>query len=520
LSACDGLELFVSLDLGIFGDHYKFTESNLDFASRKIHAWCRQKGIPPERVRFFQANTQPPGKSDNDNLACQAPPWDSLPELQELLVRESFDVLFVDGKHTEDGLYQDMKTFWPCLRPGGLLLCDDLHDTSYRQFFPWAGETVASFERFTAEFAPDIEEHHVWPYPRVLPAGPAGSRPFGLIRKKTAQKIAVDDKPEQPDISDLSQVITTLARTQRRLYLRDQTPASLAVLITLAEELQPTRIVELGTCQGLSLRAWLAARTQARISAIDLSFAALRQSLEAAPLDLSRVTLLELDILKTEFSRLWEAGDRVLLYVDAHDQPQAPIMAHVLERALPALPPGSLVVVDDLWHSPDTLDPGNAPAFFQTRVLPEIDPLQCFPGQYASYWLAGAFMGFAETIPLLTWVNQQRLHLTLHPGAKLVSFSWPSAGVVAQEELKTKTGSYFFNPLQNFALAGAGRLSLDHNALAALYHQGQGVELFAQGKVREALQHFVAAGELCPDLAGVSFAQAVSWARLGCLAEA
>ncbi|MFZ2089446.1 MAG: radical SAM protein, partial [Desulfobaccales bacterium] len=110
LSACDGLELFVSLDLGIFGDHYKFPESNLDFASRKIHAWCRKKGIPPERVRFFQANTQPPGKSDNDNLACQAPLWDSLPELQELLVRESFDVLFVDGKHTEDGLYQDMKT--------------------------------------------------------------------------------------------------------------------------------------------------------------------------------------------------------------------------------------------------------------------------------------------------------------------------------------------------------------------------------------------------------------------------
>ncbi len=93
----------------------------------------------------------------------------SLPELQELLRPGSFDVLFVDGKHTEDGLYQDMKTFWQFLRPGGLLLCDDLHDASYRDLFPWAGDTITSFQRFTSEFAGDIQEHHVWPYPRVLP---------------------------------------------------------------------------------------------------------------------------------------------------------------------------------------------------------------------------------------------------------------------------------------------------------------------------------------------------------------
>jgi hypothetical protein len=38
--------------------------------------------------------------------------------------------------------------------------------------------------------------------------------------------------------------------------------------------------------------------------------------------------------------------------VDAHDLPGVPIMEHVLTRALPALPDGSLVVVDDLWFAP------------------------------------------------------------------------------------------------------------------------------------------------------------------------
>ncbi len=525
LSACDQVELFVSLDLGIFGDHYQFPESNLAFAARKIHAWSRPKGIPPERVKFFQANTQPLGKSDNDNLTCQAPHWSSILELRQLLEPQSFDVLFVDGKHTEDGLYQDMRTFWRFLRPGGLLLCDDLHDASYREIFPWAGETVASFERFRTEFADDIEEHHLWPYPRVLPDGPAGLRPFGIIRKKAekTKETAIGD--DQTTLADLQEILTTLARAQRRLYLRDQTPASLAALITLAEDLQPTRIVELGTCQGLSLRAWLAARTPARVTAIDLSMAALRTSLETAPLDLSRVDLLEQDILKIDFPRLWKTGDRVLLYVDAHDQPQVPIMAHVLEHVLPALPPGSLVVVDDLWRSETPLNPDNAVAFFQDRVLPEIDPLQCFPGHYASYWQGGAFMGFAEVIPFLTWVNNQRLELKLHAGAKLVSFAWPPEDVAHGGETsggawETRSGSYFFNPVQQFALAGAGGLNLGQGLLNALYRHGQGADLFAQGRVREALEHFLAAGELSCDLAGAFFAQAVCQARLGRLAEA
>ena len=519
LSACDEVELFISLDLGIFADHYHFPENNQAFAARKAHAWCKKKGIPPERVRFFKANTQPPGKSDNDNLACQAPHWRDLPELLELLQPGSFDVLFVDGKHTEDGLYQDMLTFWEFLRPGGLLLCDDLHDASYRDIFPWAGDTLTSFQRFTTEQAGDIQEHHVWPYPRVLPENAAGLRPFGLIMKKGSPAAAPAQVPDDV-VPELARVIHTLARSHNRLYFRDQTPASLAALVGLAEELQPTRIVELGTCQGLSLRAWLMARTKAQITAVDLSFGALKSSLAAAPVDLSRVTLMEQNILTLDFSRLWGQGDRVLLYIDAHDQPGVPIMARCLEHALPALPQGSLVVVDDLWHSPAALSPDNAAAFFQAAVLPEIDPLQCFPGHYASYWQGGAFMGFAEAIPLLTWVNRQGLPLMLHPGAKLVSFGWPPETAPAPQSMETKSGAYFFNPVKKFALAGDEALSLDRGATAALSRFGEGVELFARGKVQEALEHFMAAAQASPHLAGAHYAQAVCLARLGRLEQA
>jgi radical SAM superfamily enzyme YgiQ (UPF0313 family)/predicted O-methyltransferase YrrM/GT2 family glycosyltransferase len=527
LHACDQVELFVSLDLGIFADEYQFKESNLAFAARKIHAWCQKRGVPPERVRFFRANTQPLGKTDNDNIACQASHWSTLLELRQVLAPASFDVLFVDGKHTEDGLYQDMRTFWRFLRPGGLLLCDDLHDDSYREIFPWAGETIASFERFLGEFASDIAEHQVWPFPQVLPEGAAGLRPFGLIRKKEAtapeaRKVAYQPAPVDP--VDLTPVLTDLARANRRLYFRDQTPASLAALVALAEEFQPTCIVELGTCQGLSLRAWLAARTPARITTIDLSMAPLRQSLETVPMDLSRVTLLEQNILETDFSRLWDSEDRVLLYVDAHDQPQAPLMDYILKKALPALPPGSLVVVDDLWHSDAPLNPETVEDFFRSRVLPEIDPLQCFPGHYASYWQGGAFMGFAEAIPLLTWVNQQRLELRFSPEAKLVSFGWPpqetlTPSTATPDTNPTDTGTYYYHPVENFALAGAGGLNLDRGTFAALSRYLEGMDRFGQGKIQEALGHFEAAGD-CPALAGAGYAQAVCSARLGNLEDA
>lgn len=531
LKASKDLDLFVSLDLGIFGEQYGFPEGNLAFARRKIEAWCERQGVPRERVRFFQANTQPPGLSDNDNVACLAPLWREVPELIKLLAPESFDLLFVDGKHTDDGLYNDLATFWQFLKPGGILLCDDLHNESYRDIFAWAGDTLASFQRFAAEQAADIDQTYIWPFPRVHPPGREGLRPFGIIRKKEAKPasveppVRVEATGEAKDLPVFARLIEDLARGQQRLYYRDQSPQSLGDLVKMAEDFQPTRIIELGTLSGLSLRAWLAAGTEARLTAVDLSFAALQQSLSVAPVDLSRVRLLEQDILKTDFAGLWRPEDKVLLYIDAHDQPGCLIMEHILNNALPLLPPGSLVVVDDLWHSPETLSPGNVSEFFADEILQEIDPLQCFTGHYAPYWQGGSFLGFAEAVPFLAWVNARKIPLNFSPAHKFVSFAWPggqsNTGAAAQENKDYgPTGNYKYHPIADLALLTSGDINIDAPTLTALYIHHEAMELYALGNVSQALARLEEAASLPHRLSGLAYAQAVCLARLGRLPEA
>lgn len=423
VKACDQLELFISVDLGFFHQEYNFPESNIRFAERKIHDWCRRQGIPLDKARYFQGNSQPDGKSDNENKIVGIPHWSEVPDLVSLLTHESFDVLFVDGKHTEDGLYNDMVSFWQYLRPGGLLLCDDLHDPAvYRNIFSWAGETLESFRRFVAEYAAEIDDWHIWDFPHVLPSSFEGIRPFGIIRKKSA---SFAKTPAQTDLSDqFASWIRLIAERDKRLYYRDQTVPSLNQLVQYVRRFNPTRVVELGTLLGLSLRTWLAADQELQVTAVDLSFANLQMSREFLPLDLSRATLRQQNILELDFRQLWQFDDRVILYVDVHDLPGVPIMEHLLTTALPALPRGSVVIVDDLWHSPEQLSEDTAEAFFFAKVRNEIDPLQCFDGYFAPYWQGGSFMGFMEVVPLMEWVNRNRVQLYFTPGIKSVMFEW------------------------------------------------------------------------------------------------
>jgi len=175
LAAMEEIEFFVSVDLGTLG------ANNVSFARERLHAWCRRRGVPVERVRVVHAGTQPGDE----------PRW--TPDAA------SFDVVFIDGRHTGDALYNDLSLTWTLLRPGGLAVCDDLHDERFP--FEWAGQTTRSFERFAAERAGEIAARRIWEEPRVPPEGASGLRPFGLLRKRgDSDKIVLPMSNEPPGL--------------------------------------------------------------------------------------------------------------------------------------------------------------------------------------------------------------------------------------------------------------------------------------------------------------------------------
>ena len=194
IKASPDIDLFVSMDLGIFGEQYGFSQNNIDYVRTRIHTWCCKNGVPFDRVRFYEVNSQPAGTGDNDDIGTEVPRWTRIPDLIRLFTCYEFDVIFVDGKHTGDGLLNDLITVWPFLKEGGLLICDDLHDEKiYKDVFPWAGQTLRSFNTFTGMKSEEIEDSFIWNFPKVIPGDYTGLRPFGLIRKKS-QPIVINVK--------------------------------------------------------------------------------------------------------------------------------------------------------------------------------------------------------------------------------------------------------------------------------------------------------------------------------------
>jgi len=332
---------------------------------------------------------------------------------------------------------------------------------------------------------------------RVFPVGDGVSRP-------------VEKADAQPEFSEL---IQSMADADGRLYYRDQSAQTMASLARYARELDPSVIVELGTLAGLSLRTWIGATERTKIYAVDLSFQKLRETLGSLPVDLSRATLLEQDILKTDFAALWTSQDKVIFFVDAHDLPQVPVMEYVLTTALPSLPDGSMVVVDDLWFSEERLTHDNARSFLENRVVGEIDELQCFEGHYAPYHAGGSFMGFAEVRPLLAFANQYGIELLHDKGSKHVRFVWKKEYLSRSGQTANPQGSEWgrvlHNPLASMPVSLAltdtmSRLSSDYR----------------QGRLREVAERLSSLVSQNPNDPGLAYGLAVCLARAGLLAQA
>lgn len=317
--------------------------------------------------------------------------------------------------------------------------------------------------------------------------------------------------------SPFARWIDVVGAMDNRLYYRDQSSQSLARLAEIARRHDPTVVVELGTLAGLSLRTWLTASQRAKVVAIDLSFATLTETFRILPVDLSRVTLVERDILQVQFASLWTAWDRVLFFVDAHDLPGVPIMEHVLRTAVPSLPDGSIVVVDDLWYSEERLTRETAGAFLENRVCHEIDELQCFDGHFAPYHGGGSYMGFAEVIPLLSFINRHGIPLVHDPGGKHAHFVWKTAylsccgessreGVLESEGL---CGFVSYNPQESVPAAPALADTMRHIA-----------RLYRQRDLQEAVDSLSQALGQHPRDEGLSYGLAVCLARGGMPSQA
>ncbi len=312
--------------------------------------------------------------------------------------------------------------------------------------------------------------------------------------------------------------IDTLALTQNRLYYRDQTPKSLNMLLELVHRYKPTKIVELGTLSGLSLRAWLAAKSRAEVIAIDLSFKPLFRSQKVLPVELSGVRLLEQDILKTDFGRLWSEEDRVILYVDAHDTPNAPIIAHVLNNAVPALPRSHVIAVDDLWYCSEQVSERSVSEFFKQVVAKEIDYLGCFEGYYAPYWKGGFFIGFPEVVPLMEWVSRNKVDLIFEPGGKVAMFERPAGPSNAagdgfdSEGFNRLTGSLHHNPVGQIRIYEEKDVAAGQQAEALCR---RAIELFAASRIEEALGCLNRAAGLTSNISGAFYGMGVCLVRLG-----
>ena len=299
-----------------------------------------------------------------------------------------------------------------------------------------------------------------------------------------------------------------------RLYERDESVDTLVSCLDLVRRHDPSVIVLLGPVSAPCLRAWLHCAPRANIHVVVPDLQPLWDTLRYFPMDISRVTFREQDILTLDFSVLWTDNDRVLLFVGAHHPSGVPIMAHVLRNALPPLTQGSVVVVDGLWHSPNRLANATSQQFFDNVLLPEIDELQCITCHYGPYHDGGSFMGFLYAAPLLDFVNSRYICLNFEPGSKHVWFAWDGDTHAATHPQTlvprndAECGEVEYNPL---------RIDSHHPLVRRVL--GTAEQLYRQGNVRDVipLLNDLLTKNPCP---AVCLALAICLARLGALIDA
>lgn len=304
-----------------------------------------------------------------------------------------------------------------------------------------------------------------------------------------------------------------LSHLDNSVYAKEQTPESLNALSKICRSFQPSIIVELGTSTGLSLRAWTLTAPDTDIIALSPDFSAFEKSIDILPVDLSRVTLVKTDILSHSFDNLWTQRDKVLFFVHAPASSGGAIIRHVLKNAVPRLPDDSLVVVDNIWHSPEHVISQTAEQIFHTRMTGELDPLQSHRVHYAPYHGAGTFWGFDEVMPLLSYVNRYRIQLGFSRKNKHVFFHTRkglSPSPFDEKMFEKQCGLICYDPLDGI---NSGNRFADR-VLPGIK------DIYNRGEHKRALKLLLCLQEKDPAVPGLSYALAVTLAKTGQLRQA
>jgi hypothetical protein len=150
------LKLLVSLDLGNFGSLFthEFPEmGNLKYVREGISRYKEEYGLNFEYLQF-EVNTQPPPYTDNEGNPVECPHWREDSALMRLLNQTKFDLILIDGKHTGNGLYNDLSSFFDYCNPGCLIVCDDLQHR----------DTITSMTKFVRTQRSKIADYCIWRY--------------------------------------------------------------------------------------------------------------------------------------------------------------------------------------------------------------------------------------------------------------------------------------------------------------------------------------------------------------------
>ncbi len=305
----------------------------------------------------------------------------------------------------------------------------------------------------------------------------------------------------------------TLPQTLPHCLTPVYSPTSLQALTGWVKQYCPNKIVQIGMGQGLPLRAWLAADPTIQVIVIDRDSAAIAAvGSDDDSIDRSRVDLRCQDGLVTDFSSLWSGRDRVLLYVGVNDRLGMPMMQYLLTTAIPTLPGGSVVVVDNLWYSPVPLSSQTLNKFWQARIVQDINLFDRHDMFAMPYWQGGSVVGTSGVLPLMAWVNTCQLDIYCYPGLKgivvPVSNPVPTAHATPQP-----TAHLSYNPVGNFRIQETDQNYPNLRQVMALCQAG--TQLYTIRQYQAALQQFQQAATLLPEVGNLYYSQALCWLQQG-----